>query len=68
MPFTETVDLKSFHMVGDIAIETSNFEGDATRAGKQIHFRGKNLIVWKKQEDGSWKIFRYIFDEIPAKK
>ena len=22
----------------------------------------------KKQVDGSWKIFRYMFDEIPAKK
>ena len=38
-----------------------------TRDGKQIHFHGKILIVWKKQKDGSW-IFRYMFDEIPAKK
>ena len=68
VPFTETVDSKSFHVVGDIAIETSNFEGDATRGGKQIHFRGKHLIVWKKQEDDSWKVFRYMFDEIPQKK
>ena len=39
-----------------------------TRDGKQIGFHGKILIVWKKQKDGSWKIFRYMFDEIPAKK
>src|SRR5438309_6779234 len=45
VPFTVTVDLKSFHVIGDIALETSNFEGDATRAG-QIHFSGKNTIVW----------------------
>jgi hypothetical protein len=38
------------------------------QGGKQIHFRGKNLLVWKKQTDGSWKIFRYMYDEIPAKK
>jgi ketosteroid isomerase-like protein len=55
-------------VVDDIAIATSVFEGDVTRNGKQIHFRGKNLLVWKKQADGSWKIFRYMFDEIPAKK
>ena len=53
---------------GDIAIATSVFEGDLTRNEKQIRFRGKNLIVWKKQGDSSWKIFRYMYDEIPAKK
>jgi len=56
-------------VVGDIAIETADFDGVVTRNDKQIHFfHGKNLIVWKKQKDGSWKIFRYMFDEIPAKK
>ena len=49
-------------------IATVLFEGDVTRNGKQIHFRGKELLVWKKQADGSWKIFRYMYDEIPAKK
>jgi ketosteroid isomerase-like protein len=53
VPFTLTVNSNSFHVVGNIAIETSVFEGDATRNGKQIHFRGKNLIVLKKQT-GSW--------------
>jgi uncharacterized protein (TIGR02246 family) len=68
VPFTLTLNWNSFHVVGDIAIATSVFEGDVTRNGKQSHFRGKNLLVWKKQADGSWKIFRYMFDEIPAKK
>ena len=68
VPFTLTIDWNSFRAVGDTAIATSVFEGDVTRNGKQIHFRGKNLLVWKKQADGSWKIFRYMYDEIPAKK
>ena len=68
VPFTLTLNWNSFHVVGDIAIATSVFEGYVTRDGKQIHFHGKNLLVWKKQNDGSWKIFRYMFDEIPAKK
>lgn len=68
VPFTLTLNWNSFHLVGDIAIATALFEGDVTRNGKPIHFRGKNLLVWKKQTDGSWKIFRYMFDEIPAKK
>ena len=68
VPFTLTTNWNSFHVVNDIAIATVLFEGDLTRNGKQIHFRGKELLVWKKQADGSWKIFRYMFDEIPAKK
>jgi len=66
--FTLKSDWNSFHVVDDIAIATSVFEGDATRNGKQIHFRGKNLVVWKKGADGSWRIFRYMYDEIPPPK
>ena len=68
VPFTLTLQSNSFHVVGDIAIETADFDGVVTRNDKQIHFHGKNLIAWKKQKDGSWKIFRYMFDEIPSKK
>ena len=68
VPFTLAVDRNSFHVVDDIAIETALFQGDATREGKAIHFRGKYLLLWKKQKDGSWKIFRYMYDEIPQKK
>jgi uncharacterized protein (TIGR02246 family) len=68
VPFTLKLDWNSFHLAGDVAIATALFEGDATRNEKPIHFRGKNLLVWKKDADGSWKIFRYMYDEIPAKK
>ena len=68
VPFTLKSDWNSFYLAGDVAMATSVFEGDATRNEKQIHFRGKNFLVWKKQNDGSWKIFRYMYDEIPLKK
>jgi uncharacterized protein (TIGR02246 family) len=68
VPFRLTLQSNSFHAAGDIAIETADFDGVVTRNDKEIHFHGKNLIVWKRQKDGSWKIFRYMFDEIPAKK
>jgi ketosteroid isomerase-like protein len=67
VPFTATFESNSFHVVGDIAIDTADFDGELTRDGKRIRFHGKLLLVWKKQKDGSWKIFRYMFDEIPAK-
>ena len=68
VPFTATFESNSFHVVGDIAIETADFDDELTRDSKQIHFHGKTLLVWKRQEDSSWKIFRYMFDQIPAKK
>jgi ketosteroid isomerase-like protein len=68
VPFTLKSDWNSFQLAGDIAIAASVFEGDATRHEKHIHFHGKDLLVWKKQSDGSWKIFRNMYDEIPAKK
>ena len=68
VPFTLTLQSNSFYVVSDIAIETADFDGVLTRNDKPIHFHGKNFIVWRKQEDGSWKIFRYMFDEIPTKK
>jgi len=68
VPFTLRLNWNSFHVAGDIAIATAVFDGDLTRNGKQIHFRGKDLLVWRKQKDNSWKIFRYMYDEIPEKK
>jgi len=68
VPFTLSLNWNSFYAVGDIAIATAAFEGVVSRDGKQIHFRGKDLLVFKKNGDGSWKIFRYMYDEIPAKK
>ena len=68
-PFTEKFDSNSFHVVGDIAIDTSDFDGDATMPdGKTMHFHGKNMVLWRKQKDGSWKIFRDMWDSIPPKK
>lgn len=31
-------------------------------------FPREKLVAWMRQKDGSWKIFRHMFDEIPAKK
>ena len=44
-----------------------NAEETVTRNDKPIHFHGKSLVVWRTQGDGSWKIFHYMFDEIPQK-
>src|SRR5215471_18867020 len=45
VPFTLTLQPNSFYVVGDIAIESADFDGVVTRNDKQIHFHGKSLIV-----------------------
>jgi len=44
---------------GDYAIETGTYEMTTTEAGKKpVPDKGKYLTVWKKQADGSWKVYR----------
>jgi uncharacterized protein (TIGR02246 family) len=51
---TSTVDVG-----GDYAIETGTYEMTVTEPGKKpAPDKGKYLTIWKKQADGSWKIYR----------
>ena len=57
-------------VAGDYAIETGAYEMTATPpGGKPATEKGKYVTVWKKQSDGSWKIYRDIAntDEPPPK-
>jgi uncharacterized protein (TIGR02246 family) len=61
---TTSVDLG-----GDYAIETGTYEMTATpTGGKPTPDKGKYVVVWKKQADGSWKVYRDISNsDIPPK-
>ena len=51
----------SVDVAGDYAIETGSYEWTTTpKGGKPMHNKAKYLTVWKKQADGSWKIYRDI--------
>jgi len=51
----------SVDVAGDYAIETGSFEWTVTpKGGKPMPDKGKYLTVWKKQADGSWKVYRDI--------
>lgn len=51
-----STDLK---VSGDLAVETGRWERTIQpKAGKEAHALGKYLLVWKRQADGTWKIFR----------
>jgi uncharacterized protein (TIGR02246 family) len=54
---------------GDLAVETGTFEMTMQpKGGKEIKDKGKFVVVWKRQADGSWKIVRDIFNsDVPPK-
>ena len=48
-------------LAGDIAVETGSMEMTITpKGGKAMADKGKFIVVWKRQADGSWKIVRDI--------
>ena len=50
----------------DVAIETADYSGTMNVGGKDVLFKGKNMVVWKKDAEGSWKIFRDIWNSSPT--
>src|SRR6185369_78418 len=54
---------------GDIAFETGTVELVVRAQGKpDTSARAKNLVVWKRQSDGTWKLHRDIWNDLPAAK
>jgi ketosteroid isomerase-like protein len=56
-------------LAGDYAIETGAYQMTSqTKTAKPVQEVGKYIVVWKKQPDGSYKIFRDIANtDLPAK-
>ena len=58
---TVNLTTNSVDVGGDYAIETGTYEMNMTPpGGKPVADKGKYVTVWKKQGDGSWKIYRDI--------
>lgn len=53
---------------GDLVVETGKYEMTvAPKGAKEMKDRGKYIVVWKRQPDGSLKIFRDIGNsDLPA--
>ena len=51
-------------VAGDIAVESGTYEetAQAKSGGQETKDKGKYMVVWKRQADGSWKIVRDIFN------
>ena len=70
------VDVKDFKFTtddvavsGDLAVETGTYTMTITpKGGKAIPDTGKYITVWKRQADGTWKIYRDISNSDGEKK
>jgi ketosteroid isomerase-like protein len=51
---------------GDFLIDTTNYSGILIRDGKEVPFKGKRLVVWKREFQGPWKILRDTWNKSPA--
>ena len=71
MKFTDAkLTTSQVDIAGDYAIETGVFEMTGTPPGAKAATtsRGNYLTIWKKQADGSYKIYRDVGVEEPAPK
>ena len=49
----------------DLLIDTTRYSGTRIRDGKEMTFRGKGLVVWKREFQGPWKILRDTWNKSP---
>lgn len=56
-----TTDQLEVH--GDVAIETGSYKMTLTPPGAPgpVNDQGKYMVVWKRQSDGGWRIYRDMF-------
>ncbi|RWD66867.1 MAG: SgcJ/EcaC family oxidoreductase [Mesorhizobium sp.] len=54
---------------GDLAFELGSFTYKAPgKDSKPMDASGKAIVVWKKAQNGSWQLYRDIWNDDPAKK
>lgn len=51
---TARLDTESITVAGDVAYEVAFYEVDTESDGTQA--RGKNVVVWRKESDGQWRL------------
>jgi uncharacterized protein (TIGR02246 family) len=51
---------------GDLLIDSTRYSGTLLKDGKEVAFRGKRLVIWKRQFHGPWKILSDTWNRSPA--
>lgn len=61
----ETFTPTALARCGDMILDVSEFRGHFNVPGKGIFpFHGKNMVIWKKDADGKWKLYRDMWSNI----
>ena len=66
---TLSLTVQSVEQVGDHAIDLGSYELVVQPPGQSATTdRGKYMVIWKRQADGSWKLYRDMFNSsMPAR-
>ncbi len=48
--------------MGDWEVSRGNYTAELISQGNEIEADGKFMTIFRRQEDGSWKIYRDIFN------
>ena len=66
---TLSLTVQSVEPLGDHAIELGSYTLVVQPAGQsEMTDRGKYMVIWKRQADGSWKLYRDMFNSsMPAR-
>ena len=61
--FELTITTEEVHVSGDLAFSLDIWKGSMNPkdGSEPIVFNNKNLVIFKRQADGSWKIFRAMY-------
>jgi len=61
--FNVTITTEEIHVSGDLAFSLDNWKGSMNPkdGSEPIAFDNKNLVIYKRQVDGSWKTWRAMF-------
>jgi ketosteroid isomerase-like protein len=51
---------------GDHAYDWGYYEGSVQQEGETGDFRGKYLIVWQREADGTWRILHDMWNSLPS--
>ena len=61
--FNVTITTEEIHVCGDLTFSLDNWKGSMNPkdGSEPIVFENKNLVIYKRQVDGSWKTWRAMF-------